>query len=111
MIMVAPTGARRSKADHPALPVTLDETVATARACHTAGASAFHLHVRDDTGAHSLDVYRYRDALAALREAVPTMRVQVTTEAAGRFSVAEQYACLTRLEPRLDQPFSARGCT
>ena len=32
-LMVAPNGARRSKSDHPALPVTLPEIVATARAC------------------------------------------------------------------------------
>ncbi|WP_375214420.1 3-keto-5-aminohexanoate cleavage protein, partial [Aquabacterium sp.] len=32
-LMVAPTGARRGKGDHPALPVTDDEIVETWRAC------------------------------------------------------------------------------
>ena len=54
-LMVAPNGARRGKADHASLPLTLAETLATARACHAAGADALHLHVRDEAGAHSLD--------------------------------------------------------
>ena len=99
LIMVAPNGARRGKADHPALPVTLAETVTAARACHAAGAAALHLHVRDAAGGHSLDPGRYREALAELARSVPAMRVQITTEAAGRYGVAEQLACLRNLRP------------
>lgn len=99
-IMVAPNGARRGKADHPALPVTIPETVETARACRAAGADALHLHIRDDDGAHSLDPGRYGEALAELSRAVPDMRVQVTTESAGIFDVPQQLDCLTRLKPR-----------
>lgn len=98
-IMVAPNGARRGKADHPALPVSIAETVETARACHAAGAQGLHLHIRDDAGAHSLDPGRYAEALAELARAVPAMRVQITTEAAGRFDVAAQLHCLSRLRP------------
>ena len=43
-VMVAPTGARRSKADHPALPITLPEIVATAAACHSTPLA--HRHAR-----------------------------------------------------------------
>jgi uncharacterized protein (DUF849 family) len=46
-VMVAPNGARLGKAEHPALPVTIAEIVATARACHTAGAGAINAHLRD----------------------------------------------------------------
>ena len=38
LITVAPTGAETAKADAPALPVSLDELVATAKACEAAGA-------------------------------------------------------------------------
>ncbi|MDF1716639.1 MAG: 3-keto-5-aminohexanoate cleavage protein [Antarcticimicrobium sp.] len=100
LIMVAPNGARRGKADHPALPVTIPEIVETARACHAAGADALHLHVRDDAGCHSLDPGRYTEALAELSRAVPGMRVQITTESAGIFDAEDQFACLTRLKPR-----------
>ena len=31
IIMAAPNGARKVKTDHPAVPVTIDETIATAQ--------------------------------------------------------------------------------
>ena len=46
-LMVAPNGARKVKKDHPAVPLTISETVATAKSCYEAGAGAIHLHVRD----------------------------------------------------------------
>ncbi|PIE16279.1 MAG: 3-keto-5-aminohexanoate cleavage protein [Rhodobacterales bacterium] len=98
-IMVAPNGARRSKADHPAVPITMSEIVETGRACHAAGADALHLHVRDDQGAHSLDPGRYRETLEALAGAVPGLRIQITTEAVGIYDVAQQLACLEQVRP------------
>lgn len=98
-LMVAPTGARRTKADHPNLPITPEEQAATARACYAAGADALHLHVRNDDQSHSLDAGRYRAAIAAIADAVPGMPVQITTESAGIFDVAQQMACLEALRP------------
>lgn len=100
LIMVAPNGARRGKSDHPALPVTIAETVETAAACFAAGAQALHLHIRNDAGAHSLDPGRYGEALAEMARTLPGMRVQITTESAGIFGVAQQFDCLARLKPR-----------
>ena len=65
-IMVAPNGARRTTADHPALPVTIPQTVATARACFEAGAGGIHAHVRDAEQAHVLDAGLYSDLVAEL---------------------------------------------
>ncbi len=98
-IMVAPNGARRTKADHPALPVTIDETVAAAKDCFAAGADAIHAHVRDESGAHVLDAGMYRELLKKLQEAVPDMRVQITTEAVGRYSPEEQRAVVRDVMP------------
>lgn len=78
LITVAPTGAETSKADAPALPVTLPQLVETARACEAAGAALVHVHIRDDAGAPTLDLGRLRDTVAALREAT-TMVVQLST--------------------------------
>ncbi|MFC3615799.1 3-keto-5-aminohexanoate cleavage protein [Lutimaribacter marinistellae] len=97
-IMVAPNGARRQKSDHPALPISLNEIIATARDCQVAGASSLHLHVRDDEGRHSLDPARYAEALDALA-AIEGLAVQITTESAGLYSPEEQYECLARLRP------------
>ena len=99
LIMVAPNGARRGKKDHLALPVTTPEIVETARACFAAGADALHLHVRDDNGKHSLDASRYKEALSELARAVPKMRVQITTEAAGAYDVPAQLSCLNAVQP------------
>ncbi len=98
-IMVAPNGARRGKADHPGLPVTIAETVETARACRAAGAGALHAHVRDADGAHVLDPGLYAELIAEMAQAVPDMPVQITTEAAGMFTPADQRALLRRITP------------
>jgi uncharacterized protein (DUF849 family) len=98
-LMVAPNGARRTKADHPALPMTIPEIVAAARACHAAGADGLHAHVRDADGAHVLDAGLYRELLAALGAEVPGMAVQMTTEAAGRFGPIAQCRIVEEVRP------------
>ncbi|MDI1460087.1 3-keto-5-aminohexanoate cleavage protein [Catellatospora sp. KI3] len=67
LITVAPTGAESAKADVPALPVTLDELVATAKECEAVGASVVHVHIRDENARPSLDPGRLRDTVAAIR--------------------------------------------
>lgn len=98
-IMVAPNGARRTKADHPKLPITPAELAQTASACYAAGAGAIHLHVRDSELRHSLDSDAYRAAVTAVQTAVPDIAIQVTTEAAGVFTLRQQIDCVTRLQP------------
>lgn len=98
-LTVAPNGARRSKADHPALPITLREIADCAASCYQAGADQIHLHVRDANGAHSLDTARYQDAMAAIAQTAPGMKIQITTESAGIFAVADQLACLEQVRP------------
>ena len=88
-LMVAPNGARKIKKDHPAVPLTISETVATAKSCHEAGAGAIHLHVRDKEGQHVLDAGLYKEALNELEHQVPKMHIQVTTEAIGKYSPAD----------------------
>lgn len=98
-LMVALNGARRQRRDHPRLPVTAAQLAEAAAACQAAGAQAVHLHVRDEQGAHSLDAGRYREAMAAVAEAAPGMAIQITTESAGIYDVADQLACLEALRP------------
>ncbi|WP_225028698.1 BKACE family enzyme [Xinfangfangia pollutisoli] len=98
-IMVAPNGARRTKADHPALPLTPEDLAQTAKACFQAGAGAIHLHVRDADGRHSLDPVAYRAAMVAVRQACPDIARQVTTEAAGLFDLETQIAAVRELRP------------
>ncbi|GAB2959310.1 3-keto-5-aminohexanoate cleavage protein [Micromonospora polyrhachis] len=68
LITVAPTGAESTKADVPALPVTLDELVVTAKECEALGAAVIHVHIRDDEARPTLDLGRLRETVAALRD-------------------------------------------
>src|SRR3954462_13290594 len=68
LLTVAPTGAETAKSDAPALPVTVEELVATAKACQAAGAAVIHIHLRGDGAEPTLDLGRAREAVAAVRE-------------------------------------------
>lgn len=100
VICVAPNGARRTKKDHPALPMTAEELGREAAACADAGASVIHLHVRNEEGSHSLDVDRYSAAMRCVREAtLGRLLIQITTEAVGIYKPAEQIAVVQALKP------------
>jgi len=94
-LMVAPNGARKSKADHQGIPLTPAELADTARACAAAGATAIHVHVRDAGGRHTLDAGAYRPAIGAIGAAAD-LRIQITTEAAGLYDVPAQIDCLAQ---------------
>lgn len=78
LITVAPTGAESAKADVPALPVTLDELVTTARECEGIGASVIHVHIRDSAAQPTLDLGLLRETVAALRDGTDLV-VQLST--------------------------------
>lgn len=100
IITVAPNGAYKKAADHPAVPLTADALAREARACLDAGAAMMHMHVRKPDGSHLLDAEAYRDALAAVSRAVGNeLLVQVTSEAAGVYRAAEQIALVRELQP------------
>ena len=97
---VAPNGGRRTKSDHPALPLTAGELARTAAECVEQGASMIHLHVRDQAGKHLLDAEAYRAATARIYETVgDRLVVQITSEAVGAYSVAEQKAVVLETNP------------
>jgi 3-keto-5-aminohexanoate cleavage enzyme len=93
LITVAPTGAESEKAAVPALPVTLDELVATARECEAAGAAVIHVHIRDSLAQPTLDLGRLRDTVAALRETT-SLIVQLSTGGAVTDSLETRLAVL-----------------
>ncbi|MCO5412044.1 3-keto-5-aminohexanoate cleavage protein [Ralstonia mojiangensis] len=99
-IAVAPNGARKTHADHPALPITPDELAACARQCVDAGAAMLHLHVRRPDGTHSLEPEDYRPAIAAVQRAVgDALVIQITTEAVGIYTPEQQMASVRALQP------------
>ncbi|WP_231558383.1 BKACE family enzyme [Modestobacter caceresii] len=78
LLTLAPTGAESAKVDVPALPVTVDEVVATARDCRALGAAVLHLHVRGTDTRPTLDLPRVREVVAAVRE-ITDLVVQLST--------------------------------
>jgi uncharacterized protein (DUF849 family) len=78
LITVAPTGAESEKAAVPALPVTLEELVTTAKECAAAGAAQIHIHIRDADAKPTLDLGRLTDTVHAVREATDLI-VQLST--------------------------------
>ncbi|MDX0541749.1 3-keto-5-aminohexanoate cleavage protein [Sinorhizobium medicae] len=100
-ITVAPNGGRRTKADHPAIPLTPEELARTARDCLEAGAAMIHVHVRKADGSHLLDAEAYRAAITAIRKAVGNrLVIQMTSEALGIYSPAEQIAVVKSVRPQ-----------
>jgi len=93
LITVAPTGAESEKATVPALPVTLDELVATAAECRAAGAAVIHVHIRDGDARPTLDLGRLKETVQALRESTDLI-VQLSTGGAVTDSFEDRLAVL-----------------
>src|SRR5262245_49231097 len=93
LITVAPTGAESAKESVPALPVTLDELVATARECEALGAGVIHVHIRDERAQPTLDLGRLRDTVTALREQTDLI-VQLSTGGSVHDPEADRLAVL-----------------
>jgi uncharacterized protein (DUF849 family) len=99
-IAVAPNGGRRTKADHPALPLTIDEIVRVAAGSLDAGAAMLHAHIRDAAGGHLLEAETYLRLIAALkREVGDRLVIQITSESIGQYGPAEQIAVIKAVRP------------
>ncbi|RWB53943.1 3-keto-5-aminohexanoate cleavage protein [Mesorhizobium sp.] len=99
-IAVAPNGGRRTKADHPALPIAPDELADAAAASLDAGAAMIHVHVRDRGGQHLLDTEAYRAATTAIRTSVGDRLVlQITSEALGIYRPEQQMRVVLEVRP------------
>ena len=79
IITVAITGSVPSKADNPAVPITIAEQVESTHAAYEAGATLAHCHVRDDAGKPTSDPKRFGELLVGIRKHCPGMIVQLST--------------------------------
>lgn len=92
-------GAELTLEQQPNLPVTPEALARDASECEQAGASIYHLHVRDDEGRPTMDVGRFREAVAAIGDATELI-VQFTTGGAVGDSDEERVAPL-QLAPEM----------
>src|SRR5260370_10551155 len=73
VVQPAITGAFYTRRANPNQPQTTAEILEAARQCVHAGASAIHLHVRDDRGYNTLSVERFEEVVLPLREEFPDL--------------------------------------
>jgi 3-keto-5-aminohexanoate cleavage enzyme len=93
IITVAPVGAELTLEQTPHLPITPSQLAETTRRCCEAGASIVHVHCRDDDGANTHEVARFREAQAALRASCDAI-VQFSTGGAIGMTPQERAAPL-----------------
>ncbi len=79
IICVAITGSVPTKADNPAVPITLSEQVESTHAAFEAGASIAHCHVRNDDGTTTSDPEKFARLKEGLEKHCPGMIVQLST--------------------------------
>ena len=99
--MAAPNGARKTRQDHPGLPVSIRQTVDEAVRCHAAGATVLHAHVRGKQDEHVLDTGLYLELIAEMKSRAPDMLIQITTEAVGVYTPEQQVACVQTVVPEM----------
>ncbi|HHX88378.1 MAG TPA: 3-keto-5-aminohexanoate cleavage protein [Paracoccus sp.] len=79
IVCVAITGSVPTKANNPAVPVTVSEQVESTQAAFEAGASIAHCHVRDDAGLPSSEPERFARLKEGLERHCPGMILQFST--------------------------------
>jgi 3-keto-5-aminohexanoate cleavage enzyme len=75
VVQSAITGAFFTRHANPNQPQTPAEILEAARQCVYAGASAIHIHVRDDRGYNTLSVKRFEEVVLPLREEFPDLSI------------------------------------
>ncbi|MDR2443063.1 MAG: 3-keto-5-aminohexanoate cleavage protein [Deltaproteobacteria bacterium] len=68
IITIAPTGAWPTKKDNPAIPFTPKEIAEDVFECYQAGAAVAHLHMRDDNGQGTMNLEKFKETTALIRE-------------------------------------------
>ncbi|MDH5750596.1 MAG: 3-keto-5-aminohexanoate cleavage protein [Rhodospirillales bacterium] len=84
IIAVAITGSVPSKADNPAVPVTIAEQIESTHEAFEAGASLVHAHVRGEDGKSSSNPDLFAPLMEGVRKHCPGMIFQISTGGRGR---------------------------
>lgn len=79
IICVAITGSLPTKANNPAVPITIAEQVESTHEAYEAGAAIVHCHVRDDEGRPTSDPERFARLKEGIEAHCPGMIVQLST--------------------------------
>jgi 3-keto-5-aminohexanoate cleavage enzyme len=97
ILCVAITGSLPTKANNPAVPISIDEQIESTHEAFEAGASIVHAHVRDDEGKPTSDPERFARLMEGIRAHCPGMIVQLST--GGRSGAGKDRGGMLRLSP------------
>ena len=97
IITIAITGSLPTKADNPAVPISIAEQIESTHASFEAGATLAHCHVRKDDGTPTSDPERFGQLLEGLRKHCPGMIVQLST--GGRSGAGRERGGMLPLKP------------
>ncbi len=97
IICVAITGSVPTKANNPAVPITVGEQVESTQEAFEAGASIVHAHVRNDDGTPTSDPEKFARLKEGLEKHCPGMIVQFST--GGRSGAGKARGGMLPLQP------------
>jgi 3-keto-5-aminohexanoate cleavage enzyme len=97
IICVAITGSLPTKANNPAVPITVSEQVESAHEAFEAGATIVHAHVRNDDQTPSADPEKFARLKEGLEKHCPGMIVQFST--GGRSGAGRERGGMLPLKP------------
>jgi len=97
IICVAITGSLPTKANNPAVPITVDEQVESTHEAFEAGATIVHAHVRNDDQTPSSDPERFAALKAGIERHCPGMIIQFST--GGRSGAGRTRGAMLPLRP------------
>jgi len=97
IICIAITGSVPTKADNPAVPITVAEQVESTHAAFEAGAAICHAHVRNEDGTPSSDPEKFARLKDGLEQHCPGMIIQFST--GGRSGAGQARGGMLSLRP------------
>ncbi len=97
IICVAITGSLPTKANNPAVPITVSEQIESTQEAFEAGASICHAHVRNADQTPSSDPDKFARLLEGIRKHCPGMIVQFST--GGRSGAGQERGGMLSLRP------------
>jgi 3-keto-5-aminohexanoate cleavage enzyme len=100
IITCACTGAETTKAQNPALPVTVEEVTQAAVEARNAGAAILHLHVRNDDGTPTASPERFKEVIESVRKKTDII-VEITTGGAVGDTPEERLRPIALIEPEM----------
>lgn len=101
IVTAALTGAVTTKADNEHLPTQPEEIAESAIACYEAGASAVHIHVRDDDDSASMRFDKFEEAVNLIRKAGCPVILNLTSSGGQGFTWEERIRPFKELKPEL----------